>query len=119
MQATHTEAPQTAAVPLIVPRAEHNISRANISEYALKVLYKLKQEGFAAHLVGGGVRDLLLGRRLEHPGGLLVAVLAGDAGEVAVLDVGHGLAGEGGLEIAQGDGFGLAHRFLLRGVTWR
>jgi poly(A) polymerase len=61
MQATHTEAPQTAAVPLIVPRAEHNISRANISEYALKVLYKLKQEGFAAHLVGGGVRDLLLG----------------------------------------------------------
>lgn len=61
MQATHTEAPRTAAVPLIVPRAEHNISRANISEYALKVLYKLKQEGFAAHLVGGGVRDLLLG----------------------------------------------------------
>ncbi len=49
------------ATPLIVPRAEHNISRANISEYALKVLYKLKQEGFAAHLVGGGVRDLLLG----------------------------------------------------------
>jgi poly(A) polymerase len=46
---------------LIVPRAEHNISRANISEYALKVLYKLKQEGFAAHVVGGGVRDLLLG----------------------------------------------------------
>jgi poly(A) polymerase len=46
---------------LIVPRAEHSISRANISEYALKVLYKLKQEGFAAHLVGGGVRDLLLG----------------------------------------------------------
>ncbi len=62
MQETHPEAPRTAtAVPLIVPRAEHNISRANISEYALKVLYKLKQEGFAAHLVGGGVRDLLLG----------------------------------------------------------
>jgi poly(A) polymerase len=47
--------------PLVVPRSEHNISRANISEYALKVLYKLKQEGYAAHLVGGGVRDLLLG----------------------------------------------------------
>lgn len=61
MQATQSEAPLTAVVPLIVPRAEHNISRANISEYALKVLYKLKQEGFAAHLVGGGVRDLLLG----------------------------------------------------------
>ncbi|WP_295435022.1 polynucleotide adenylyltransferase PcnB [uncultured Thiodictyon sp.] len=61
MQATHPEAPRSAPVPLIVPRAEHSISRANISEYALKVLYKLKQEGFAAHLVGGGVRDLLLG----------------------------------------------------------
>ncbi len=50
-----------ALSPLVVPRSEHNISRANISEYALKVLYKLKQEGYAAHLVGGGVRDLLLG----------------------------------------------------------
>ncbi len=61
MQATHPEAPRSAQTPLIVPRAEHSISRANISEYALKVLCKLKQEGFAAHLVGGGVRDLLLG----------------------------------------------------------
>ncbi|HYN78525.1 MAG TPA: polynucleotide adenylyltransferase PcnB [Lamprocystis sp. (in: g-proteobacteria)] len=63
MQDTYPEAPRRAAAPgpLIVPRPEHNISRANISEYALKVLYKLKQEGFAAYLVGGGVRDLLLG----------------------------------------------------------
>jgi len=63
MQETIPERPRPspAAGPLIVPRAEHTISRANISEYALKVLYKLKQEGFAAHLVGGGVRDLLLG----------------------------------------------------------
>lgn len=49
-------------VPLIVPRSEHCISRANISENALKVLYRLKQENYQAHLVGGGVRDLLLGR---------------------------------------------------------
>ena len=48
--------------PLIVPRSEHNISRANISENALKVLYRLKQAGYQAYLVGGGVRDLLLGR---------------------------------------------------------
>jgi poly(A) polymerase len=47
--------------PLVVPRPEHGISRANISENALKVLYRLKQENFQAHLVGGGVRDLLLG----------------------------------------------------------
>jgi poly(A) polymerase len=38
------------------------VSRANISPNALKVLYRLKSAGFAAHLVGGGVRDLLLGR---------------------------------------------------------
>ena len=38
------------------------MSRANISPNALKVLYRLKSAGFQAHLVGGGVRDLLLGR---------------------------------------------------------
>ncbi|MCW8918201.1 MAG: polynucleotide adenylyltransferase PcnB [Gammaproteobacteria bacterium] len=46
----------------IIPRAEHGISRSNISEYALKVLYRLSQGGYEAYLVGGGVRDLLLGR---------------------------------------------------------
>ncbi|NKN32295.1 polynucleotide adenylyltransferase PcnB [Marichromatium bheemlicum] len=44
-----------------MPRPEHGISRANISANALKVLYRLKQENYQAHLVGGGVRDLLLG----------------------------------------------------------
>jgi poly(A) polymerase len=48
--------------PVIVPRADHNISRTNISENALKVLYRLKNAGYEAYLVGGGVRDLLLGR---------------------------------------------------------
>lgn len=46
----------------IIPRAEHKISRANISENALKVLYRLQGAGYQAHLVGGSVRDLLLGR---------------------------------------------------------
>ena len=46
--------------PLIVPRAEHPVSRANISPAALKVLYRLKDAGFQAFLVGGAVRDLLL-----------------------------------------------------------
>ncbi len=50
--------------PTIIPRSEHAISRANISSSALKVLYRLKNAGFAAFLVGGGVRDLLLER---HP----------------------------------------------------
>lgn len=51
----------SGASPLIVPRAEHGISRKQISQHALKVLYTLKDAGFEAYLVGGCVRDLLLG----------------------------------------------------------
>ncbi len=47
----------------IVPRDEHNISRRDISENALKVLYRLNKSGFEAFLVGGGVRDLLLDKK--------------------------------------------------------
>jgi poly(A) polymerase len=47
---------------LIIPRAEHCISRSLLSPNGVKVLYKLKEQGFTAYLVGGGVRDLLLGR---------------------------------------------------------
>ena len=46
----------------IIPRSKHGISRSNISEQALKVLYRLSKGGYEAYLVGGGVRDLLLGR---------------------------------------------------------
>jgi poly(A) polymerase len=49
--------------PRVVPRAEHAISRKLIDPDALKVLYRLHQHDYAAYLVGGGVRDLLLGRR--------------------------------------------------------
>ncbi len=45
----------------IIPRAEHSISRKQISPAALKVLYGLTEAGFDAYLVGGCVRDLLLG----------------------------------------------------------
>ncbi|ENM5826168.1 polynucleotide adenylyltransferase PcnB [Vibrio metoecus] len=45
----------------IIPRQAHPISRQQISENALKVLYRLHSAGFEAFLVGGGVRDLLLG----------------------------------------------------------
>jgi poly(A) polymerase len=48
--------------PQVIPRPEHNISRDQISESALKVLYRLKNGGYGAYLVGGSVRDLLLGR---------------------------------------------------------
>lgn len=49
--------------PLIIPRSEHNVSRTSISPEALKVLYRLKEGGYIACLAGGGVRDLLLGRK--------------------------------------------------------
>ena len=46
--------------PKIIPRPAHNVSRAEISKSALKVLYRLNKAGFQAFLVGGGVRDALL-----------------------------------------------------------
>ncbi len=47
----------------IIPRDQHNISRRDISDNALKVLYRLNKSGYEAYLVGGGVRDLLLGKK--------------------------------------------------------
>src|SRR5438445_142906 len=49
--------------PRIIPREEHPLSRKDIDPDALKVLYRLRQGNHAAYLVGGSVRDLLLGRR--------------------------------------------------------
>ncbi len=57
-QEARTLSPQ----PIFIPRSEHNISRSNISPNAVKVLYRLRDAGHRACLVGGGVRDLLLGR---------------------------------------------------------
>ncbi len=48
--------------PRVIPRSAHGISHAQISEHALEVLHRLRQHQFQAHLVGGGVRDLLLGQ---------------------------------------------------------
>ena len=50
--------------PTIIPRSEHSISRRDIDPAALKVLYQLHEHNYIAYLVGGSVRDLLLGR---HP----------------------------------------------------
>src|ERR1041385_639463 len=49
--------------PTIVARADHSISRRDIDADALKVLYRLREGEHVAYLVGGSVRDLLLGRR--------------------------------------------------------
>ena len=63
--ATITSQATTPAVSLrIIPRDQHTISRKDISPNALRVLYRLRDAGFAGYLVGGAVRDLLVG---GHP----------------------------------------------------
>ena len=62
--------------PVILPRAEHCISRKNLDPDALKIMVRLRRHGFLAYLVGGSVRDLLLNRQPKdfdistdaHPG---------------------------------------------------
>jgi len=49
------------ATALIVPPEAHNVSTKNFSANALKVLNRIHEAGFAAYLVGGGVRDALVG----------------------------------------------------------
>ncbi|MCA1772594.1 MAG: polynucleotide adenylyltransferase PcnB [Halomonas sp.] len=51
-----------ALSPRIIPRSEHPVSRQQISDAALKVLYRLNGAGFEAYLVGGCIRDALLGK---------------------------------------------------------
>ncbi|HID7501154.1 TPA: polynucleotide adenylyltransferase PcnB, partial [Salmonella enterica] len=60
-----SEAEQAVACPqvTVIPREQHAISRKDISENALKVMYRLNKAGYEAWLVGGGVRDLLLGKK--------------------------------------------------------
>lgn len=48
--------------PLIFSRSEHPVSRKNIDREALKVMHRLRDAGFSAYLVGGGVRDIFLGK---------------------------------------------------------
>jgi poly(A) polymerase len=49
--------------PRLIPRPEHTVSRRDIDVEALKVLYRLLHAGYTAYLVGGSVRDLLLGKK--------------------------------------------------------
>jgi len=44
-----------------IDRSEHPISRRNVPENVLKVLYRLHRSGYRAYLCGGSVRDLLMG----------------------------------------------------------
>lgn len=60
---TGTETVDAKPEMTVIPREQHAISRKDISENALKVLYRLNKAGYEAYLVGGGVRDLLLGKK--------------------------------------------------------
>ena len=63
-----TDPPQTATVdsqeetPRIILPSDHPITRKRIDREALKVLYRLRDAGHVAYLVGGGVRDLYLNK---------------------------------------------------------
>lgn len=48
-------------MPVVIPGDQHSISSKDISLNALKVMNRLNSSGFESYLVGGGVRDLLLG----------------------------------------------------------
>jgi len=50
-------------IPRVVARPDHSVSRSGMSSSAIKVLYRLHRSGYTSYLVGGGVRDLLLGGR--------------------------------------------------------
>ncbi|HSG40031.1 MAG TPA: polynucleotide adenylyltransferase PcnB [Thermoanaerobaculia bacterium] len=49
--------------PRLLQRSDHPISRRDIDKNALKVLYRLHNAGYLAYMVGGSVRDLMVGRK--------------------------------------------------------
>ncbi len=51
---------KNVAEPVLIPRPDHPISRKDVSKNALKVLYRLRDNGYDAYLVGGCIRDLVL-----------------------------------------------------------
>lgn len=53
---------QVYTAATIIPESAHPIREQHIDREALKVLYRLRDAGFKGYLVGGGVRDLYLGK---------------------------------------------------------
>lgn len=49
--------------PLVISEGKHPIRIKDIDKEALKILYRLRDAGYSGYLVGGGVRDLYLGKR--------------------------------------------------------
>jgi poly(A) polymerase len=49
-------------IPVVLRKGEHPISRRTIDPDVFKIINRLADHGFTAYLVGGAVRDLMLGR---------------------------------------------------------
>ena len=64
---------KVGSAPRVYSQAEHGIDRRDISDAALRTCEGLQAAGYAAFVVGGAVRDLLLGR---HPKDFDVATSA-------------------------------------------
>ncbi|WFF40916.1 polynucleotide adenylyltransferase PcnB [Salinicola endophyticus] len=62
-ESARADAAEPVLQQIVLPRDEHSVSRKNLSENALKVLYRLNGAGYDAYLVGGCIRDSLLGRQ--------------------------------------------------------
>lgn len=54
-------ATKTHKKPTIIAHSEHGLASSQISKNALTVLHKLHESDYAAYLVGGCIRDILLG----------------------------------------------------------
>ena len=52
----------TAVTPVLYEQDQHSIQKYDIDEDARKIVYRLQRAGYKAYVVGGGVRDLLLGK---------------------------------------------------------
>lgn len=65
MSITEISSPSIAGrvEPIIYEPSQHSIKKNDIDEDARKVVYRLQKAGFKAYIVGGGVRDILLGKR--------------------------------------------------------
>jgi poly(A) polymerase len=61
LNSPHASSEAVPRLARIIPRDSHPISRSKIAPEALRVLYRLREAGFDAYLVGGCVRDLTLG----------------------------------------------------------
>jgi poly(A) polymerase len=62
MSSNHMTQPDLTKPPVLYSRDEHTVSRSAIDPDALKIMYRLIRAGYKGYLVGGGVRDLLLGK---------------------------------------------------------